>query len=167
MPRLRVFTIFAMILFLVFVYGCSKGTDEVETAAADAAGHTHEAGEQAEHAHGEEAGHTHEGEGHAEEGEEADLRIPLDGIHDAVRKGARLILRFDSESAAFMGTVENVTEKALSRVRIEVHLSNGEELGPTPPIDLDPGKKVEVKLSVEGQSFDWWKAHAEVGSSEH
>jgi len=59
--------------------------------------------------------------------------------------------------------VENLIEKTLTRVRIEVHLSNGTELGPTEPIDLEPGKKVEVKLSAEGQSFEWWKAHAEVG----
>lgn len=43
----------------------------------------------------------------------------------------------------------------------------GEELGPTEPISLEPGKKADVKLSAEGQSFEWWKAHAEVGESEH
>ncbi len=63
--------------------------------------------------------------------------------------------------------LENVTEKTLSNVRIEVHLSNGVELGPTPPIELAPGKKVDVGLSAEDQSFEWWKAHAEVGKSEH
>ena len=68
---------------------------------------------------------------------------------------------------SLIGTVENVTEKTISRVRVEVHLSNGNELGPTEPIDLAPGKKVDVKLSAEGQSFNWWKAHAEAGASEH
>ena len=56
--------------------------------------------------------------------------------------------------------------KTVSRVRIEVHLSNGNELGPTAPIDLAPGKKVDVGLSAEGQSFDWWKAHAEADAPE-
>jgi hypothetical protein len=46
--------------------------------------------------------------------------------------------------------VENVAEKILSRVRVEVHLSNGNELGPTKPINLVPGKKVDVTLSAEG-----------------
>jgi hypothetical protein len=57
--------------------------------------------------------------------------------------------------------------KTVSRVRIEVHLSNGNELGSTIPIDQAPGKKVDVGLSAEGQSFDWWEAHAEAGASEH
>ena len=130
-----------------------------------------EGGEHAEE--GERAGEgEHEGEGgeHAEggegEGEEAGPRIPIDGTHDEVRKGSRLILSFDKESSSFLGTVENLTEETLTRVRIEVHLSNGTELGPTEPIDLAPGKKADVKLSAEGQTFEWWKAHAEVGASE-
>ena len=48
-------------------------------------------------------------------------------------------------------------------VTVEVHLSNGTELGPTERNDLAPGEKIAVKLSAEGQDFDWWKAHAESG----
>ena len=163
MSKLRFFTIICMSLFLVFVYGCNKGSNESEVA--EASTQEHEQGEQTgqEHEQGE---HTGERE-HAGEGEEAGPRIAKDGTHDEVRKGVRLILSFDNESSSFIGTVENVTEKAVSRVRIEVHLSNRNELGPTEPIDLAPGKKVDVKLSAEGQSFNWWKAHAEVGASEH
>lgn len=157
MPKLRFFTIICMILLLVFVYGCNKGSNESE--AAEASTHEHEPGGQEgqEHEHGE----------HAGEGEEAGPRISKDGIHDEIRKGVRLILSFDNESSSFIGTVENVTEKTISRVRVEVHLSNGNELGPTEPIDLAPGKKVDVELSAEGQSFNWWKAHAEADASEH
>ena len=147
MPKLRFFTIICMGLLLVFVYGCNKGSNETE--AAEASTHEHEQGE------------------HTEEGEGVGPRISKDGIHDEVRKGARLILSFNNEFFSFIGTVENVTEKTLSRVRVEVHLSNGTELGPTGPIDLAPGKKVDIGLSAEGQSFNWWKAHAEVGESEH
>jgi hypothetical protein len=172
MPKLRFFTIIFMSLLLVFVYGCNKGSSESESAEAG----THEQ-EQGEH-EGESEQGEHEGEGRGEhagegqgehegEGEESGPRISKDGTHDEVRKGARLILSFDNESSSFIGTVENVAEKTLSRVRVEVHLSNGTELGPTKPIDLAPGKKVDVKLSAKGQSFNWWKAHAEVGASEH
>ncbi|MFC2169847.1 FxLYD domain-containing protein [Acidobacteriota bacterium] len=169
MSKLSFFTIICLTLFLVFVYGCNKGSTEKETAEASA--HDHEHGEQAEHSHehGEQAKHDdehgeHEGEG---EGEEAGPQIPLDGAYDEVRKGVRLILSFDNESSSFMGTLENVTSEAISRVRVEVHLSNGTELGPTKLMDLEPGQKVEVKLPTEGQSFTWWKAHAESGASEH
>ena len=174
MPKLRLFTIICMSLLLVFVYGCNKGSDEGESAEAS----THEQeqeGQAGEGEHGEKAGEgergEHAGEGergeHAGEGEETGPRISLDGTHDEVRKGVRLILSFDNESSSFIGTVENVTEKTVSRVRVEVHLSNGVELGPTKPINLAPGKKVDVKLSAEGQSFKWWKSHAEAGASEH
>ncbi len=168
MPKLRFFTIICMGLLLVFVYGCNKGSNETEAAEANTleqeqVGQAGEAeqGEHAEEGRGEHAG---EGQGeHGEEGEETGPRIAKDGTHDEVRKGVRLILSFDNESSSFIGTVENVTEKTVSRVRVEIHLSNGTELGPTIPIDLAPGKKVDVGLSAEGQSFDWWKAHAEGG----
>jgi hypothetical protein len=91
----------------------------------------------------------------------------MNGTLDEVKKGARLILSFDKESNSFVGTVENVSEQTLARVRVEVHLSNGTELGPTEPVELAPGKKAKFRLSAEGQSFTWWKAHAEVGVSEH
>ena len=86
--------------------------------------------------------------------------------------GSRLILSYDAESNAFTGTVENVTEAPLSRVRVEVHLSNGVELGPTPAVDLAPGASAAVSLAAPDRPFDTWSAHAEVGggdgaSSEH
>ena len=73
----------------------------------------------------------------------------------------------DSTSSAFAGTVENVIKQPVSAVRVEVHLSNGTELGPTERNDLAPGEKLAVKLSsIKGQDFDWWKAHAEAGEGE-
>ncbi len=160
MPKLRFFTIICMGLLLVFVYGCNKGSNENEAAEANTL-EQEQVGQAGESEEGEHAGEER-GE-HAGEAEESGPRIAKDGTHDEVRKGVRLILSFDNESSSFIGTVENVTEKTVSRVRVEIHLSNGTELGPTIPIDLAPGKKVDVGLSAEGQSFDWWKAHAEGG----
>ena len=56
--------------------------------------------------------------------------LALDETFDAVRSGARLILSYDAPSNSFKGTVENTTDGILDAVRIEVHLSNGSELGP-------------------------------------
>jgi hypothetical protein len=172
MQKTRLLAVLCIAFLLVFAYGCNKGAKDIETTEAgtqelgEAGEHTHE-GETEPHTHeGETAEHTHEGEG-AEEGEESGPQIGLDGTHDEVRKGVRLILAFDSESSSFVGTVENVSEKTVSKVRVEVHLSNGKELGPTKPVDLAPGKKIKVKLSAVDQTFTWWKAHAEAGSSEH
>ena len=81
-----------------------------------------------------------------------------------------LILSYDAAANAFTGTVENTTETTLERVRVEVHLSNGTELGPTAPTDLAPGQKVAVTLAATSEPFDSWSAHPEVGgegSGEH
>ena len=80
-----------------------------------------------------------------------------------VRSGARLILNYDAASNAFIGTVENTTNNVLDRVRIEVHLTNGTELGPTTPINLAPGEVAMIILPARAAAFDGWVAHAEVG----
>lgn len=106
----------------------------------------------------------HDGDG---EGEEPGTRFAIDETYDVVRKGVRLILTYDSVSGVFAGTVENVSDQTVPAVRVEVHLSNGVELGPTPRNDLEPGARLAVILPTEGQTFEWWKAHAEAGASEH
>ena len=104
------------------------------------------------------------GEGGASGSEEGSgANLALDETFDAVRGGARLILRYDAPSNAFKGTVANTTNGVLTRVRIEVHLSNGVELGPTPPVNLAPGQVVAVNLPATPASFAGWIAHAEVG----
>ncbi len=83
---------------------------------------------------------------------------------DAVRGGARLILNYDAAGNSFNGTVENTTGNVLDQVRIEVHLSTGTELGPTPPVDLAPSEVMSVNLPATQEAFTGWIAHAEVGS---
>ncbi len=99
--------------------------------------------------------------------EESNVELTLTDTYDKVRNGARLILNYDTQSNAFKGTVENTTDETLKRVRVEVHLSNGKELGPTAPGDLAPGEKREILLAATSTNFDKWTAHPEVGESEH
>ena len=98
-----------------------------------------------------------------EEGGGANALAP-DEIFDAVRSGARLILKYDAPSNSFKGTVENTTNGVLGRMRVEVHLSNGAELGPTTPTDMAPGEVVTINLPATPASFTGWTAHAEVGA---
>ena len=72
---------------------------------------------------------------------------------------------YDVHSNAFLGYVENTTDSILKQVRVEVHLSNGVELGPTTPADLDPGGRMDVSLAATSKDFDGWTAHPEVGES--
>lgn len=103
----------------------------------------------------------------AAEGEESAAQLAKDDAFDQERAGTRLTLSYDAGAKAFAGAVANVASDALSQVRVEVHLSNGTELGPTPPVDLAPGETAAVRLAAAGQDFETWSAHAEVGTGEH
>jgi len=101
------------------------------------------------------------------EGEESGTELALNESYDKIRNGIRLILAYDAQNNSFNGTVENTTDEILKQVRVEVHLSNGIELGPTTPADLTPGERRDVKLTATTKDFDGWSAHPEVGSGEH
>ena len=114
-----------------------------------------------EHGPGGEGGNESAGAG----GEEGDAKaLAPDETYDSVRSGARLILYYDAASNSFKGTVENTTNGVLDRVRVEVHLSNGAELGPTTPTDMAPGEVVAIHLLATTASFTGWTSHAEVGT---
>jgi len=109
-------------------------------------------GESREREHGGESGE-----------EESGTLLGLDEEFDQTRRGARLILRYDAAADAFVGNVANTTGATLPAVRVEAHLSNGTELGPTTPQDLAPGQTIPVTLRANAEKFDGWIAHAEVG----
>jgi len=97
--------------------------------------------------------------------EDSGTELALDERYDAVRNGARLVLNYDAQSNSFNGFVENTTDNTLKQVRVEVHLSNGVELGPTTPTDLNPGGSIDVSLTATNKDFDGWTAHPETGES--
>ena len=105
--------------------------------------------------------------GEGGEGDESGTEYGLDEVYDATRNGARLVLAYDAQNNAFVGAVANITNSPLTNVRVEVHLSNGTELGPTNPVDLPAGKMMQVVLPATGEPFDGWSAHPEVGNLEH
>ncbi|MCY3732742.1 MAG: FxLYD domain-containing protein, partial [Chloroflexi bacterium] len=88
--------------------------------------------------------------------------LARDATFDEVRGGARLILKFDDASNSFRGIVENTSDRVLTRVRVEVHLDNGAELGPTTPTDLAPGETLDIVLPSTPESFTAWTTPAEV-----
>ncbi|TKG88245.1 hypothetical protein EYV94_27305 [Puteibacter caeruleilacunae] len=104
---------------------------------------------------------------HEKHGEEDGTQYTKTQTYNEVKKGVRLILKYDEAQSAFVGTIENKSNETAERARVEVHLSNGVELGPTKPQDIAPGKTITVTLSAKGQDFRTWSTHAEVGSNEH
>jgi len=121
-----------------------------------------------EHAEGRREGRGEHGEGRGEprQREESGKRLRKNENWDETRNGARLILAYNAGTQSFKGTVQNTTSKTLSDVRVEVHLSNGVELGPTKRTDLKPGARIPVELSAANQRFTWWTTHPEHGSEE-
>ncbi len=152
------------------VFDCA-GTGPVPHTGGESAGGGAEGGGEGAggegHGPGGEGGSESGGEGSASAGEEgsANMLAPSETF-DAVRGGARLLLGYDALNNSFRGTVENTTSSPLTRVRIEVHLSNGTELGPTVPVNMAPGQVLAVNLPSTQASFTGWVAHAEVGGGE-
>ncbi len=169
------------ILSAAILVGCTgdtkpeggRGIDPAEvTQVMPERGGSESGGEHGSATAGTEGGGEHSGSGGGEtrpapggEGSGANA-LALDETFDMVRSGARLIMNYDAASNSFIGAVENTTNNVLNQVRIEVHLSNGTELGPTTPIDLAPGEVVDVKLPATAAPFAGWIAHAEVGGGE-
>jgi hypothetical protein len=143
----------AVIFFALILTGCSsssgdKGVKKLESLELERGEHSRDVGERSE-------------------GEEDGTQFGKSDVYDVVKKGTHLVLKYDAESNSFVGTVENTTNELIEKVRVEVHLSNRIELGPTTPIDLKPGEKITVELKATEKEFKTWSTHAEVGSSEH
>ena len=154
------FLVTVAVILSGLVTGCSPHSESGEHSG------EHSKERRGEHDREGRGGHAREG-GHEREGEESGTQLTLTQKYDKVRRGARLILAYDKATNSFNGTVENITKKPLKRVRVEVHLSNGKELGPTPAADLAPGQKRPVSLKATSMDFEKWSAHPEVGSGEH
>ena len=77
-----------------------------------------------------------------------------------------MMMIYDAPSNIFIGILQNTTNGALTDVRIEVHLSNGAELGPTNRVDMASGQIMGVFMPSTPGPFTGWTAHAEVGGGE-
>lgn len=179
----------AMIAGAVLI-GCSSGPAEGPESNRAAA--TQEVSERGEHgsrgAGGQETNqsgegresvgeHSDQGESRGEGGQHSEARerggeasaanaLARTDTFDEVRGGARLVLKFDDASNSFRGMVENTSDRVLTRVRVEIHLDNGAELGPTTPTDLGPGESLDIVLPSTPEPFNTWTTHAEIGSGE-
>ena len=74
-------------------------------------------------------------------------------------------MRFEQAAESFTGTVRNTTGQTVRDVRVEIHLSNGVELGPTRRVDPGGGETGPVELDARGRTFGiWGTVHVELGS---
>ena len=163
MSRFWMVSILIGLVLAISLAGCGGSNSESGEAGDNSENGEHSSG--SESGEGGESGERSSGSESGEDDgeEESGTQLALNETYDKVRAGARLILRYDSTVNAFVGMVENTTETTLTRVRVEVHLSNGIELGPTTPVNLAPGQISDITLPASSQSFTSWSAHPEVG----
>ncbi len=81
------------------------------------------------------------------------------------RGGVDLTISYNASNQRFDGSVTNTNSSSVTDVRVEIHLSNGRELGPTPRVGLEANETKSVTLDASGQNFDWYSVHVELGSS--
>lgn len=111
-----------------------------------------------------EPSHVEQGEGGAGEPGEGGTQYALNETARESRGGVDLEMRYSAGAAEFTGTVTNTTGATVRDVRVEIHLSNGVELGPTARRDLSAGEVASVRLDAAGQTFTWWSVHVELGA---
>lgn len=156
---------------IVGVFGTTESVQSQSEGRGEHQNEGHEGGREASESSGEGCPTDEHGAESGREGSDSSegrgaKALALDESYDATRNGARLVMRYDAASRHFVGAVENAGDVALTRVRVEVHLSNGRELGPTRPTDLDPGEVLDIALPAGARPFATWIPHAEVGLGE-
>ncbi len=144
----------AFVALMALALGAGSSTSESGREGSGGEGSGERAGS-GEHGGGGEGGESGEG------GEETAVQLNPTQSFWMTRKGARLDLRYDTATQSFRGSATNIAGATIPRVRVEVHLSNGVELGPTTTTDLAPSQAVDVTLPATGQTFAQWGAHAE------
>lgn len=174
--NIKLFLVVALITLVIatIISGCSGDNGTISGGEARESSHSESSGEGAgEHGSGSsegggeaaEAGHNEAGGGDGNEGSGANS-LPLDATYDVTRNGGRLVLAYDTPSNSFVGFVENTSSQTLTQARVEIHLSNGTELGPTPRTDLAPGEILDIILPATSNAFYTWSPHVEFGSGE-
>lgn len=81
------------------------------------------------------------------------------------RRGVDLTISYNATTQQFDGSVTNTNGSAVTDVRVEIHLSNGTELGPTPRVGIGANETKSVTLDASGHNFSWYSVHVELGSS--
>jgi uncharacterized membrane protein len=165
-------TIFPMLLLAMFMVSCKGNAQHKENEHSEKKGHeirkNHDSRERGEH-----DGKTtmmrnaHERDYEGGKNEEDGTQLQKNETYNVTKKGIQLVLKFDENSNAFKGYMQNKSNKVIERARVEIHLSNGKELGPTKPINLKPNQKQELTIKATQKAFSTWITHAEVGNNEH
>ncbi len=82
--------------------------------------------------------------------------LKMNDTYEKEIDGLQVIMNYHAPTSSFIGVVENTTNQTISEVRVEIYLSNAVELGPTKPLDLQPGEMKNIALLAYNQKFKEW-----------
>ena len=151
---------FQLLAAFALIFGILTGCDSV--------GETGQIGESGMGEEGESGSGEHGESGDSGSGEpgESGTQYSLTDTAREIRNGVELVMDYDSAQKEFVGTITNTTTATVTKVRVEIHLSNNVELGPTPNVNLAPGESKSVTLDASFQSsFNSFSVHVEIGNT--
>jgi hypothetical protein len=172
LKRTNNFAMLPILLLAMLMVSCKGNAQHSESNHSEKNGHekrkSHESRERGEHdGKTKTIRNAHERDYEGGENEEDGTQLQKNETYNVTKKGIQLVLKFDKKSNSFKGFMQNITRKTIEKARVEIHLSNGKELGPTKPINLKPNQKQELSIKATKASFVSWSTHAEIGNNEH
>jgi hypothetical protein len=87
--------------------------------------------------------------------------LKMNDTYEEEVDGLQVIMNYHAPTSSFIGVVENTTNQIISNVRVEIYLSNAVELGPTKPVNLQPGEMKNIALLAYNQEFKDWNVVVE------
>ena len=113
--------------------------------------------------------------GGGESGDESSPPTPIEDSIEGMANGQDYVFSFDESRDVFEGTVTPTSAKVCGS-KTEIHvctdfdmmsmMCNGSviELGPTIPVDLQPGDIVNIVMYIDAPTFDTYSLHPEAGT---
>lgn len=83
-------------------------------------------------------------------------QLKIDEVFEQEIDGLFLIVGYHAPSNSFVWLAENKSNRVISRIGVEIYLSNAVELGPTKPFDLQPGESRDFSMPAYNKYFKEW-----------
>jgi hypothetical protein len=101
----------------------------------------------------------------SEAAEDLILRRQFEGELTQVQAGVHIQLKYDPDADAFVGVARNATLRPILGLEITVELDDGTIIGPSDPIDMQPGRPHPINLPADGAEFTTWSAQVTMSTS--
>jgi hypothetical protein len=87
--------------------------------------------------------------------------LKADVINDTIN-GIHFICKYDTDNKYFSGSLKNTTNELIEGVKVQIYLSNGMSLNPSPTTNLNPEAEYESTFMVDADVKEWDKWDAQI-----